>query len=285
MSGTGLDERGLDPAHILSVANLAITDVARSPVHAVASADSVRVCLSSRRAASAAARALTQVGYQVQRIRRTGKRDVRVTGWSATGLESRLAALRTVIYQLQTSPSRTAAAVIDRVRQQPVSALVDAEALAEVSTRLWAFVYTRSGIHAPHNPAILPTDLDNALRLRAAWQLESAIDRLIARHIRVTARALRIFRSLGQHDARAQTGRPALYLIGGTSSDESPRRSASGSATRRASRTPGQSPRFSRPAPAGERPGGAARPAARPGGPARPGGRNFPTGRPGRRRH
>jgi hypothetical protein len=320
MTAPGLRERGLDPAHILSVANLAIGGVAGSPVHAVAVADSVRLCLPSRRAAGAVTGALTQVGYQVRRIGGTGRRDVRVTGWSAAGLEARLAALCTVTHQLETSPARTAAAAIDRVRRQPPSALADAEALAAASTRMRAFVHTHSGIHAPHNPAVLPADLDNALRLRAVWQLEAAIDGLIARHVQLASRALRLYRSLRQHVPDDQAERAALHRAGMTSWRVIPAPAPPGSAPRttrwgdppaprppgsarrapgwdgglapgaspsgrsRASRVPGESPRFSRSAPTGERPGGAARPGARPGGPSRPGGRTFPAGRPGRRR-
>ena len=123
---------GLDPGHILSVANQAIGGVRGSVAHAVATPDSVRVCLPSRRAAADAAAALTRVGYQVARIDGTGGRDVRVIGWNAAGLESRLAALRTVLHQLDVSTASTAAVVIRHVRRLPASSpdLLDAEALA-----------------------------------------------------------------------------------------------------------------------------------------------------------
>jgi len=282
MSAPELRERGLDPAHILSVANQAISGVRGSAARAVATADSVRVCPPSRRAAADAAAALTRLGYQVARIDGTGGRDVRVTGWSAAGLESRLDALRTVLHQLDASPANTAAAVIQQVRQHPASspALQDAEALAAASAQLRAWVFSRSGIHALHDPAILPADLGNTLRLRAAWRLESAVDGLVERHVQVAERALRLFRSLRQYGTDDQAGRTAVHRAGLTTGSTFP---APGS-VRRAARTPGQSPRFFRPAPGADGPGRAARPSSRPGGSTRPGGRSFPAGRPGPRR-
>ena len=50
----------------------------------------------------------------------------------------------------------------------------------------------------PHDPAVQPADVGNALRLRAAWTLEHAIDDLIERHLRVAADALTLFISLSR---------------------------------------------------------------------------------------
>ena len=53
-----------------------------------------------------------------------------------------------------------------------------------------------SGIHAPHDPAVFPADRGNALRLRAARALETAIDDLVERHLRVAGHALPLYQSL-----------------------------------------------------------------------------------------
>src|ERR1035438_1605419 len=82
-------ERGLDPAHILSVTNQATSGGRGRAGRAVAAHGSVRVCLPSRRAAGDVSAALTRVGYQVARIDGTGHRDLLVTGWKPARLEPR----------------------------------------------------------------------------------------------------------------------------------------------------------------------------------------------------
>ena len=205
MTSADSRERGLDPAHILGVTNQAIRQ--RSQVAlAIATSDGIRICLRSRRAASDAQAALTRVGYQVIRGDCTSHRDLLVTGWSAAGLEARLAAMRAVLYQLHDSPNATAGAVIERFRSlSPGSpARRDGSLLAEADTQLLASVTRRSGIHMPHDPAFQPADLGIALRLRAARALENAIDDLIERHLRVAGHALRLFQSLRLHTTEAQ---------------------------------------------------------------------------------
>ncbi len=106
--------------------------------------------------------------------------------------------MRAVLYQLNDSPAVTAVAVIERFRRLPATSPAGpgTSLLAEARGQLVAWVSGRSGIHAPHNPAILPADVGNALRLRAAWALENAIDDLIERHLRVAGHALPLFQSL-----------------------------------------------------------------------------------------
>jgi hypothetical protein len=206
--------RGLDPAHILGVTNEAVRQRGQVAL-AVATPDGTRICLRSRRAASDAHAALTRVGYQVARGD-TGHRDLLVTGWSAVGLESRLTAMRAVLYQLHDSPSATAEVVIERFRYLPPGspARRNGSLLAEADAQLLASVARRSGIHMPHNPAFQPADLGIALRLRAAWTLEAAIDDLIERHLRVAAHALPLFQSLRLHTTEDQARDTALRRAG-----------------------------------------------------------------------
>ena len=99
--------------------------------------------------------------------------------------------------------------VIDRYRclsaRSPGSRLGIA-ALAQAHEELRAGVATRCGIHAPCDPAALPADTGSALRLRAIWVLEHAIDDLIERHLRIARRALTLLRTLRQNatDGSAQ---------------------------------------------------------------------------------
>src|SRR5258708_34917685 len=106
--------------------------------------------------------------------------------------------MRGGLYQLNESQAVTAVAVIERFRRRPAAspARPGTSLLAEAHAQLIAWVSGRSGIHAPHNPAILPADVGNALRLRAAWALENAIDNLIEHHLRVAGHALPLFQSL-----------------------------------------------------------------------------------------
>ena len=211
MTSADSRERGLDPAHILGVTNQAVRQRGQVSL-AVATSDGIRICLRSRRAASDAHAALTRVGYQVVRGDSTSRRDLLVTGWSAAGLEARLAAMRAVLYQLHDSPNATAGAVIERFRSLPPGspARRDGSLLAEADTQLLASVTRRSGIHMPHDPAFQPADLGIALRLRAARTLENAIDDLIERHLRVAAHALRLFQSLRLHTTEDQARETAL---------------------------------------------------------------------------
>jgi hypothetical protein len=204
MTAPDLRGRGIDPAHVLSVTSKAITGRSQAGL-AIRTADGVRICFRSRQAASKATTALARVGYHVTR---TGshRRDVLVTGWDAQALESRLEAMRAVLYQLSDNAAATADTVIERFRSlSPGSpARRDSALLAEAHAQLRGWVNSHSGIHAPHDPVIIPADVGNALRLRAARALESAIDNLAERHLRVAAHALPLYRSLRLQTAEDQ---------------------------------------------------------------------------------
>jgi hypothetical protein len=291
-------ERGLDPAHILSVTNQATSGGRSRAGRAVAAHGSVRVGLPSRRAAGDASAALTRVGYHVARIDGTGHRDLLVTGWNAAGLESRLAAMRAVLHQLDASPAVTANAVIERARRLPAGPAAHplASMLAGTQAQLRAWVSARSGIHAPRDPAIVPADLGNTLRLRAAQTLETAIDDLIERHLQAAGHALALFSFFRQHTTDDQAKQTAIRhadLNFHPNTSPAPDSSALG---QRAARPPGIDPPSSGPdqggGPARLAASGFPRPVTDAVGAAdatavpavRPGGRHFPAGRPGPRR-
>jgi hypothetical protein len=162
---------GLDPAHILSVCTLATGGADEYPAQAIATAAGVRVQLGSRRAAREALAALARIGYQGAQLAspRHG-RNLLVAGWSTSGRESRLVSMRGVLHQLNADPAATAAAAIERYRRLLAMppARAGAMALGESRAQLHAWVSARSGIHAPHDPAIVPASLDNVLRRRLA---------------------------------------------------------------------------------------------------------------------
>jgi len=190
-------QRGLDPAHILSVTSQAIPG--RGPAGlAVTTSEGVRICFRSRQAAGRATAALARLGYQARPIDGSHRRDVLVTGWNAEALEARLEAMRTVLCQLSASPSVTARIVIERFRTLPPGspARRDSSLLTKAHAELRSWVADHSGIHAPHDRAIIPADVGNALRLRAARALENAIDDLTERHLRIAAHALPLYQSL-----------------------------------------------------------------------------------------
>jgi hypothetical protein len=210
MATPDLRRAGPGPAHILAICEHVAASGGHRPVGFVTAApDGVRVRLRSPRAARAMRAALTRTGYDTS-LTCPGRRwDLLVTGWDGHALEARLAAMRTVIAQLSTDPTATAATVIDRYRhtsaRSPGSHLGIA-VLIQAGEELRTSVAARCGIHAPRDPAILPAGTGNALRLRAIWVLEQAIDDLIGRHLRIARRALCLFRALRQDitDDRAQ---------------------------------------------------------------------------------
>jgi hypothetical protein len=196
MTTADLRERGLDPAHILSVTGQAISGRGQAGL-ATTAPEGVRIYFRSRRAAGRAAAALARVGYQVTRPDGR-RRDLMITGWNAEALESRLEAMRTVLSQLSASPSITASIVIEQFRSLPPGspARRDSSLLTEAHARLRGWVADHCGIHAPHDPSIIPADVGNALRLRATRALEDTIDGLTQRHLRVAAEALPLYQSL-----------------------------------------------------------------------------------------
>ena len=204
-------ERGLDPAHILSVISRAAQDQP-APALAIAAPDGLRVCLRSRRAASNASVALTRVGYQVARLDGTGLRNLLVTGWSTEGLESRLSAMRAALHRLAAAPSATAAAALDPLGRLPAAALPDQDGqhrlIRQAGKQLRAWISATSGTHAAYDPRAWPADPGCALRLVATRRAEELIDDLALRHLHVTALAVALYPSLRQrmtHDAARTT--------------------------------------------------------------------------------
>jgi hypothetical protein len=211
MTTADLRERGLDLAHILSVTSQVITSKGQAGL-AIATPDGVRICFRSRQAVGRASAALTRLGYDVIRADGPRRRDLLVTGWNAEALESRLEAMRTVLSQLSASSSTTASMVIEQFRSLPPGspARRDSSLLAKAGAELRAWVADRSGVHAPHDPAIIPADTGNALRLRATRALESAIDDLAERHLRIAAHALPLYQSLRLHTSEDQAKDTAI---------------------------------------------------------------------------
>jgi hypothetical protein len=191
---------GVDPAHILAICeHVAASGGHRPAGYVTATSDGVRVRVSSVRTARAMREELILVGYDTDLVRPGRHWRLLVTGWSAERLESRLAAMRATQQRLRSGETATAAAVIDRYRhlsaRLPVLA-ASATAISEVERDIRTTVAARCGVFAPRDPAILPADVGNALRLRTIWALEHAIVELIERHLRVARRALAQFCSL-----------------------------------------------------------------------------------------
>jgi hypothetical protein len=117
------------------------------------------------------------------------------------GPKVQLTAMRAVLYQLHDSPNATASAVIERFRCLPPRspARHDGGRLAEAEAQLLASVTRPSGVHIPHEPAFHPADRGRSCAFRAAPALETVIDDLIERHLRVAAHAPRLFPSLPLH--------------------------------------------------------------------------------------
>lgn len=211
MTTADLRERGLDPAHILSVTSQAVTSKGQAGL-AIATPDGVRICFRSRQAASRAFTALAQVGYQVSHVDGAHRRNLLVTGWNAQALESRLEAMRGVLCQLRDNPAATADALIERFRNLPPGSRVrrNSTLIIQAHAQLRDWQTSRSGVHAPHDPAIIPADVGNALRLRATRTLESAIDDLTERHLRIAAHALPLYQSLRLYTTEGQAKDTAI---------------------------------------------------------------------------
>ncbi|HEY1919605.1 MAG TPA: hypothetical protein VGH27_28885 [Streptosporangiaceae bacterium] len=243
--------RVLDPAHVLAVVQEATAGLRGSTARAASKPDAVRIRFMSRRVARDAAGALQRVGYRVSRVDGTDHRHLLVTGWDPAALDTRLATMRTVIHQLEESPAITAAAVIDRVRNLPDRSPVppDATVLTEAGQQLQAWVSVRSGIHAPHDPVILPADLGTQLRLRLTWVRESAIDDLINHHLKAAGHALSLFDSLRWHMTDDQAQAIAIRRADVTSRLNRPRGDAPAATSADTVRPPGFDLRFSWPDP------------------------------------
>ena len=290
---------GLDPAHILGICTRAAGTVAG--VQAVGTSDAVRVSLPNRQTAWSATAALGRAGYTAALAGRSrGSRDLVVTGWNAERLESRLAALRSVMRRLQDNPSVTATAAVRRFGALPrpeASPPAAADILSETRWQLQDWVEARAGICMPGQPAVLPADTANALRVRAMAGCEQVVSDLIERHLRVAAHALTLFDSLRPQMNNGRAQNTAVRRAGATfhlssssvAQDSTPlmRHAAAGpvpnagrpadpAAHSRGSPRRGMAQEF--PAPSGATgPADTTSPVGR----ASPGGQHFPAARPG----
>jgi hypothetical protein len=305
MTSPDQHDRGLDPAHILSVCTEA-TAVPRNvqpaptvtgsapprqpsrtarPGHRLsvtATEEGVLLSLPTRRTALSARAALAQVGYRTVLDTSAGRgREILVTEWGMVSLEIRLHAMRDVLRDLARDPAPVASAVIGRIRRAPAGSAAagpDAGVLAELRMEMHTWVSARSGIHAPHDPAIVPADPDIAVRLRTTWTLETAIDNLTEHHLQVAGHAAGRFAGLRQQlgdDGAEETAvlqTADAFRVSSPAAQDLPARDPAAPARRPArSRAhglpPGAAPR--------SQPGLSAEPGPR------PGGGHFPARRPG----
>ncbi len=295
-------QAGLDPVHVLAICTRATGG--GTGAHAVGTPDGVRVSLPTRKAAWDAAAALGRAGYTASLAGRTrNSRDLVVTGWSASQLDWRLTALRTVMHRLADNPLVTATAAVRRFGALPASAASPAAAadiLDQTRQQLQDWVDGRAGICVPAPPAVIPADAGNAVRVRAVTACEQVISDLVERHLRVAGHALALFGSLRQqmNDGRAQKTavRRAGVLFhpsgGSIAQDSSSLMRAATTSPAPCPTPPADPPGRSRSRPGWDAsrefpaPPGVAGPtdAAPSAGWASPGGQDFPTARPGRHR-
>jgi len=283
---------GLDPVHILAICTRATGSTAG--IHVVPAQDGVRVGFPARGAAWEASSALGRAGYTAALTGGGRARwDVLVTGWNAARLDSRLAAMRSVMHRLADNPLVTATAAVRRFATLPAAAATSqagTEILCETRQQLQGWADGRVGICVPA-PAAVPADAGTAMRVRAVASCEQVISDLIDRHLRVAGHALTLFDSLRQQmsDIRAQD--VAIHRAGITfhvsgepiAQDSSPlMRSASADPAAARRTRPGDRPRRGMAGEFPARPGAAPPPgtdplSGRPG----PGGQGFPAAPPG----
>ena len=285
---------GLDPAHILAICTRAAGSEAG--VQAVRTPDGVRINFPDRGAAWEASGALGRAGYTSALVSAGhSRRDVLVTGWNVTRLDSRLTAMRSVIHRLADNPMVTATAAVRRFAALPAVAATAQGAvdiLGETRQQLQGWADGRVGICVPAPPAVLPADTATAMRVRAMTSCEQAISDLIDRHLRVAGHALALFGTLRQqmNDTRAQ--HTAVRRAGITfhlsgepiAQDTSPlmRSASTDPAAARPARPQGR-PRRGMAAEFPAPPGAPGPPGADPlTGRDGPGGQDFPAARPGR---
>jgi hypothetical protein len=190
---------GLDPVYILAICQHTAAVGGHRPVTVTSATGGIRVRAPSRRAALHMDAALTLIGYETACADSRWHWQLTVSGWNAARLEARLAAMRAVVTQLSADPTATAATAVAHYRRQPRRRSPDERAdmaLARTSQQLRASVAAHCGLSVPREPAILPADIGNALRLRAIWILEQTIEDLIDAHLRAARRALALFSSL-----------------------------------------------------------------------------------------
>ncbi len=201
---------GIDPSHIWAICASAGPARDRHGTALLAGGrGSLHIYLPTRTSERDAQAALRRVGYHVVRATdRSQGRHLVVRGWSADALEARLNSMRSVLDQLAADPGSTAAKALAQLGNLSAAALPDRAGQRQLSwqaaAQLLRWVFTTSGIHAPHDPLARPADAGCALRLSAAWRLEEAIEDLAARQVRVAANALALYPALRQqmgHDS------------------------------------------------------------------------------------
>jgi hypothetical protein len=205
----------VDPSHIWTICVRAAPPGHRDDHMTVIAGEQygARAYLPTRSAARAAHAALTRVGYQA--VPATGARhhlDLTIYGWSAQGLEARLAAMRDVLSKLTGQPGSTAATALDHLAQLPVTALPgqagQEQLVRQAGEQLRDWIFATSGIHAPCDPLTRPADASCALRLTATWRAEHAIDDLASHHLRITSHAVALYPGLRQtrtHDSARES--------------------------------------------------------------------------------
>ena len=207
---TGPYPSGIDPAHVQAICVAATASHSGDgEVLVAAGRDSVTASLPGRAAARWAAAALSLAGYQVDPA---GGRRLVVRGWSAAGLDQRLAAMRTVLHQLSCAPRLTAIAALEQCRPLPADALPDRAAqrqlLERAARQLRDWIAVTSGIHAPLDLLAEPAATGIALRLRTTRRLEESIADLTSRQLQVAEHALALYPALRaemSHDRASAT--------------------------------------------------------------------------------
>jgi hypothetical protein len=204
------DLSGVDPSHVWAICGSAGPARDRNGTALLAGGrEGLHIYPPTRASARNAQAALSRVGYHVALAtdHRQGRHLV-VRGWSADALEARLTAMRAVLQRLGADPGSTATKALDRLGSVPAAALPDRAGQQQLSWQaaadLLRWIFTTSGIHAPHDPLAQPADAGCALRLSTAWRLEEAIEDLAGRQVRVAANALALYSALRQqtdHDS------------------------------------------------------------------------------------
>jgi hypothetical protein len=200
---------GTDPAHIWAICAAVAHASERDGFALLAGDFYTGLRLPSRTASRAVRTALTRVGYDVIG---DGSRELVIRGWSATGLEARLTAMRAVLHKLATGPGMAAVPVLEEFRRLPAASLpgqaTTRQLVIEAGQGLREWIFATSGVHAPCDPLARPADPAIVLRLSAAWRAEEAIEDLAGRQLRVARHATGLYPSLRSrmsHDSARDT--------------------------------------------------------------------------------
>jgi hypothetical protein len=142
-----------------------------------------------------------RLGYRVTRPERIGRRtEVAITGWSARGLRSRIAALRDAVTDLRRSQEHTAAVAIAR----------GPHTLAALHDDLRRAVERQAGVLTGHPPTREPADPDDARLLHAVRDLERDVDTWIGQHVDTAREAVRLAELYRDHLPEPQARRAAI---------------------------------------------------------------------------